>query len=177
MRHILLLATLSAAAVTLGGCQTTGGVPSDRIAQATFKTASGLPAGTAQFVSNGSQVSVVVAVVGFTPGQHGLHLHTTGKCEGPDFSSAGPHLNPGGHEHGAENPKGAHLGDLPNVNVGSKGTGTVTAAITGTPDEVMSALFDGDGTAIVVHAGPDDYKTDPSGNSGGREACGVLTRT
>ncbi|HTM95939.1 MAG TPA: superoxide dismutase family protein [Croceibacterium sp.] len=177
MRHTLLLATLSAAAVALGGCQTTGGVPTNRVAQATFKTASGLPAGTAQFLSNGSQISVVVAVVGFTPGQHGLHLHTTGKCEGPDFASAGPHLNPAGHKHGTENPQGAHLGDLPNVTVDSKGTGTVTASLMGTPDEVMSELFDADGTAIVVHAGPDDYKTDPSGNSGGREACGVVSKT
>jgi Cu-Zn family superoxide dismutase len=176
LRHILLLATLSAAAVALGGCQTMGQGSGNRIAQATFKTANGLPAGTAQFLSNGSQVSVVVALAGFTPGQHGLHLHTTGKCEGPDFSSAGGHLNPGGHQHGMENPQGAHLGDLPNVTVGSDGTGAVTASMMGTPDQVMTALFDSDGTAIVVHAGPDDYKTDPSGNSGGREACGVVSR-
>lgn len=176
MRRPLLLATLSAA-FALGACQTTGQLPGERIAEATFRTVNGLPAGTAQFVRSGSQVNVIVAVAGFTPGEHGLHLHTVGKCEGPDFSSAGPHLNPGGHQHGAENPQGAHLGDLPNVNVGSKGTGTLTATLKGTPDEVLAQLFDNDGTAIVVHAGQDDYKTDPSGNSGGREACGVVTRT
>jgi Cu-Zn family superoxide dismutase len=177
LRHILVLATLSAAAMALGGCQTTGQLPGSRIAEATFKTASGLPAGTAQFFRDGSQVRVAVALAGFTPGQHGMHLHTTGKCEGPDFSSAGGHLNPAGHQHGTENPQGAHLGDLPNVTVGSNGTGTATSAVIGTPEEVMTALFDSDGTAIVVHAGPDDYKTDPAGNSGGREACGVVTRT
>ena len=177
LRRTLLLATLSIATVGLAGCQTTGDLPGSRIAEATFKTANGLPAGTAQFISDGSRVNVVVAVAGFTPGPHGLHLHTTGKCEGPDFTSAGPHLNPGGHQHGSENPQGSHLGDLPNVIVGSTGTGTITATLAGTPDEVMAALFDNDGTAIVVHAGEDDYKTDPAGNAGGREACGVVTRT
>lgn len=177
MRHTLLFATLPAAALALAGCQTTGQLPSNRIAEATFRTASGLPAGSAQFVSDGSSVNVVVAVAGFTPGPHGMHLHTTGKCDGPDFSSAGPHLNPSAHQHGFENPQGAHLGDLPNVIVNSAGTGSATATLRGTPAEVMTALFDSDGTAIVVHAGPDDYKTDPSGNSGGREACGVVVRT
>ena len=106
-----------------------------------------------------------------------MHLHTTGSCDTPEFASAGSHLNPGNRQHGSANPAGSHLGDLPNLTIGSGGTGTVSATLPGTRDQVLAQTFDGDGTAIVVHAGPDDYRTDPSGNSGGRIACGVLTRT
>jgi Cu-Zn family superoxide dismutase len=161
--------------VLLAGCQTVGEVPTERVGSATLKFASGLPAGTAQFYGNATQVSVALALTGFTPGVHGMHLHMVGKCEGPDFTSAGGHLNPGGHQHGTENPQGSHLGDLPNVTIDSSGSGVLNAAVVGSREDVLAALFDGDGTAIVVHAGPDDYKTDPSGNSGGRQACGVVT--
>lgn len=173
MRRAILLA-LPALAVT--GCQSIGEVPTDRIAQATLRFANGLPAGTAQFYGNSAQVSVALALTGFAPGVHGMHLHTTGKCDAPGFESAGPHLNPGGHQHGTDNPRGSHLGDLPNVTIDSSGSGATTATITGTREQALAELFDGDGTAIVVHAGPDDYKTDPSGNSGGRIACGVVER-
>ena len=118
-----------------------------------------------------------IAVVGLSPGVHGVHLHMTGACDAPEFTSAGGHLNPGGHQHGSDNPAGAHLGDLPNVTVGNAGTGTVTATLPGSREAVLAQLFDADGTAIVVHANADDYRTDPSGNSGGRIACGVLTRS
>ena len=116
-------------------------------------------------------------MVGLSPGAHGVHLHTTGSCTAPDFASAGAHLNPGGHQHGTSNPAGPHLGDLPNITVGSAGTGTVSATLSGTREDVLARLFDADGTAVVVHANADDYRTDPSGNSGGRIACGVLTRS
>ena len=164
-------------AAALSGCQTVDEVPTDRLAQATLRLASGLPGGTAQLLAGGAQVNISVAVVGLAPGVHGVHLHMTGSCEAPEFTSAGAHLNPGGRQHGASNPAGAHLGDLPNVTVGSLGTGTVSATLSGTRDEVLAQLFDGDGTAVVVHASADDYRTDPSGNSGGRIACGVLTRS
>jgi Cu-Zn family superoxide dismutase len=78
-------------------------------------------------------------------------------------------------QHGTENPAGAHLGDLPNLVVGAAGTGTVSATLRGTRADVLKDIFDADGTAVVVHATADDYRTDPSGNSGGRIACGVLT--
>lgn len=158
----------------LAGCQTVGELPTERIGQATLRFANGLPAGTAQFYGNSAQVSVALALTGFAPGVHGMHLHTTGKCDAPSFETAGPHLNPGGHEHGTDNPRGAHLGDLPNVTIDASGSGATTATISGTRDTALAQLFDGDGTAIVVHAGPDDYRTDPSGNSGGRVACGVV---
>jgi Cu-Zn family superoxide dismutase len=175
MKRILILAVPLAA--MLAGCETVDEIPNERIGQATLRLASGLPGGTAQLLVSGGQVNISIAVVGLTPGVHGLHLHTTGKCDTPDFATAGPHLNPGGHQHGTGNPAGAHLGDLPNVTVGSIGTGTVSATLPGTREEVLAQLFDGDGTAVVVHASPDDYRTDPSGNSGARIACGVLTRT
>lgn len=164
-------------AIALAGCQTVDEAPNERLGQATLRLASGLPGGTAQLLASGSQVNISIAVVGLAPGIHGVHLHMTGSCEAPDFTSAGAHLNPAGHQHGTSNPAGPHLGDLPNVTVGSDGTGTVSATLPGTPNEVLAQLFDGDGTAVVVHANADDYRTDPSGNSGGRIACGVLTRT
>ena len=175
MKRTLALAAPLAA--MLAGCQTVDEAPGARLGQATLQLASGLPAGTAQLLTSGTQVTISIAVVGLTPGVHGLHLHTTGSCTAPDFASAGAHLNPGGHQHGTSNPAGPHLGDLPNVTVGSNGTGTVSATLPGTRDEVLAQLFDTDGTAVVVHANADDYRTDPSGNSGGRIACGVLTRT
>lgn len=163
------------ALVCLSGCQSVGALPSNRIGQATLRHANGLPAGTAQLLAGGTDVTLTVAVAGLSEGAHGIHLHTTGKCDGPDFTTAGGHLNPGGHQHGSENPAGKHLGDLPNIAVGNSGAGTVTVTL-GQRDDVVAALFDADGTAIVVHAGPDDYRTDPAGNSGGRVACGVFTR-
>lgn len=163
-------------AAVLAGCQTIDEAPNERLGQATLQLANGLPGGTLQLLASGSQVNVSIAVVGISPGVHGVHLHTTGSCVAPEFTSAGGHLNPGGHQHGTSNPAGSHLGDLPNLTVGSTGAGTVSATLSGTRDEVLAQLFDGDGTAVVVHASADDYRTDPSGNSGARIACGVLTR-
>jgi Cu-Zn family superoxide dismutase len=99
-----------------------------------------------------------------------------GKCDAPDFTSAGPHFNPTGKQHGALNPQGSHAGDLPNLNVGPDGTGrleTATEQITLGPG--ATSLWDADGSALVVHAAPDDFTTDPTGNAGGRIACGILT--
>lgn len=161
----------------LAGCQTVDQASSERLGQATLKLANGTSAGTAQLLASGAQVEISIAMTGVPGGVHGAHLHATGSCDAADFSSAGGHLNPAGRQHGSDNPAGAHLGDLPNVTVGADGTGTVTATLPGTRDEVLARIFDADGTAVVVHAGPDDYRTDPSGNSGSRIACGVLTRT
>jgi len=163
-------------AVLLAGCQTMDELPTERVGQATLRLANGQPAGTAQLLASGSQVNITVAVAGMSEGVRGAHLHMVGKCDPPNFETAGGHLNPHDREHGHENPAGAHFGDLPNITVGSSGTGTVSATLRGSREEALGHLFDGDGTAVVVHAGPDDYRTDPSGNSGGRIACGVLTR-
>jgi Cu-Zn family superoxide dismutase len=161
----------------LAACQTMDEVPASRAGQATLRLANGLPAGTVQLFVTGSQVNISVAVAGISPGVHGMHLHTTGRCDGPDFTSAGGHLNPASREHGHDNPAGAHLGDLPNVTAGSAGTGTASATLPGTAEQVLAQLFDADGTTVVIHASADDYRTDPAGNAGGRIACGVLTRT
>jgi Cu-Zn family superoxide dismutase len=108
-----------------------------------------------------------IAVQDLTPGEHGLHLHAVGRCDGPDFKSAGAHWNPAGKQHGHLNPLGAHAGDLPNLTVSSNGHGALNFLVTG------HELADADGTSLVIHAKPDDYKTDPSGNSGDRIACAV----
>lgn len=165
---------IAAGALALAGCQSIQQLPTERLGSATLHFANGLPAGTAQLYGNGSEVNISIALAGFDPGVHGVHLHTTGNCDASDFTSAGGHLNPGGKQHGTENPAGSHLGDLPNVTIGAKGAGTVSAVLTGPRDAVLADIFDADGTAVVVHAGPDDYKTDPSGASGSRVACGVF---
>ncbi|WP_305097381.1 superoxide dismutase family protein [Croceibacterium aestuarii] len=170
--RILAIAALGLA---ITGCQSIQDVPTERIGSATLHFANGLPAGTAQLYGSGTQVNISVALAGFSPGVHGIHLHATGQCDAPAFTSAGGHLNPGGKQHGMDNPAGSHLGDLPNVTIGAQGAGTVSATLKGSRAEVLADIFDGDGTAIVVHSGPDDYKTDPSGNSGSRVACGVFS--
>lgn len=174
MRTPILALSLAAA---LAGCQTVDGTSGERLGQATLRLANGQPGGTAQLLASGSQVEIAIAVTGLSPGPHGLHLHTAGSCDAPDFASAGAHLNPASRQHGSENPAGAHFGDLSNVIADSAGRGTVSALLPGSREAVLAQLFDGDGTAVVVHAGPDDYRTDPAGNAGGRLACGVLTRT
>ena len=175
MKRALVLA--APFAVLLAGCQTTDEQPTARLGQATMRLTNGIPGGTAQLLGSGSQVNIAIGLVGLPPGVHGVHLHMAGSCGGPGFESAGAHLNPDNRQHGAQNPAGAHLGDLPNVTIGSAGAGSVSATLSGSRDAVLARLFDADGTAVVVHASADDYRTDPSGNSGGRIACGVLTRT
>ena len=110
-----------------------------------------------------------VAAEGLSPGDHGIHLHTVGKCEGPAFQSAGGHWNPDGRQHGHLNPQGHHQGDLPNITVSANGRGTTSFLVS------HHSMADADGTSLVIHVKPDDYRTDPSGNSGDRIACAVLT--
>ncbi|GGD62784.1 superoxide dismutase family protein [Erythrobacter arachoides] len=161
----------------LGACQTAYENTADQIGNATLMNAQGATVGTARMYSLGGEVTMNASFSGLTPGVHGVHLHTTGSCVAPAFTSAGGHLNPGGNEHGTQNPRGAHLGDLPNVTIAADGTGTMNAVIRGTLAGVADDLFDADGTAIVVHASADDYRTDPTGNAGDRMACGVVSRS
>lgn len=161
--------------LSLVACTTVPSSSADTLlAQSVLTTPSGTAAGMAEIRQSGSDILMIAKVSGLTPGQHGIHLHQTGKCEGPGFTTAGGHLNPSAHQHGTMNPAGPHLGDLPNIAVGPDGTGSVSVKIAGSASETIAAIKDSDGTAVVVHAGPDDYVTDPSGNSGGRVACGVL---
>ncbi len=109
-----------------------------------------------------------ITAQGLPPGVHGVHFHDVGLCEGPSFESAGPHWNPTSAKHGSENPEGPHLGDLPNLTVGADGTARLALA-------VPEGLADQNGAALVIHADPDDNRTDPSGNSGARIACAAIT--
>jgi superoxide dismutase, Cu-Zn family len=120
-------------------------------------------------------VHISVEAEGLPPGTHAFHIHETGECEPPDFKSAGDHYNPGGHQHGWNNPEGYHAGDLPNVHVQDDGVLAIeyfTDAVT--LGEGEATLFDDDGSAIVIHVGEDDYETDPTGGAGDRLACGVI---
>jgi Cu-Zn family superoxide dismutase len=131
--------------------------------------------GTATLTQLTGATAVHAHVEGLPPGTYAIHLHSVGSCEGPKFTSAGGHFNPTMMKHGKDNPMGPHLGDLPNVVVGANGTGTLDYTVAGLQLVGGPApLLDADGAAVVVHAGPDDYKTDPSGNSGDRIACGSL---
>lgn len=146
------------------------------LARAHLMLADGTPAGTASVRVSHGRVSLVLALSKLPAGMHGIHLHAVGSCEAPEFKSAGGHLNPDMHQHGTLNPMGHHLGDLPNVTANAAGKVTTTMPLVGGEAAVAAAMFDADGTALVIHAAPDDYKTDPSGNSGARIACGVFER-
>lgn len=160
----------------LGGCQTAYEGAATGIASASIHNRQGVQSGMMRMYSLGGEVTLNASFTGLTAGTHAVHLHTTGDCSAADFTSAGGHLNPGGHQHGTHNPQGAHLGDLPNVTIAADGSGTMSAILRGTSDAVEAALFDTDGSAIVVHESADDYVTDPTGAAGGRIACGVVTR-
>ena len=131
--------------------------------------------GKAMLSQSKDGIHVEVSGVGLPAGVHAVHIHTTGTCTGPDFTSAGGHWNPAHKQHGAQNPAGAHMGDMPNMTVGADGTGKLHTIVKGAMLKGGDApLFDTDGAAVVIHAAADDYKTDPTGNAGGRLACGVI---
>lgn len=162
------------ASISLAGCASTPAPTAETLGTAQLLLANGAPAGTAEIVATGDHVSMHVTVRGIDAGPHGFHLHTTGACRAPDFKSAGGHLNPTDNEHGAENPDGSHFGDLPNLQVGSNRTASTSFDLGQGRARAMEWLFDADGTAVVIHAGADDYRSDPAGNAGARIACGVL---
>jgi Cu-Zn family superoxide dismutase len=143
-------------------------------AVAMLQTADGQPAGRATAAEAPGGLAITLNVEGLAPGEHGVHVHTTGSCEPPKFESAGGHWNPTERQHGLDNPQGHHAGDMPNLTVAADGTGTLEYTLAGA---TLAGLLDADGSAFVVHAMGDDQKTDPSGDSGDRIACGVFSAT
>lgn len=134
--------------------------------------------GEVSFVETADGVTIDIFAEGLPPGLHGTHIHEKGECTPPNFESAGGHFNPTSKEHGFDNPKGFHLGDMPNIEVESDGTVNVTLTTTNISlkPNVDNSILDNDGSSLMIHSGPDDYKTDPAGNSGDRIACAAIIK-
>lgn len=169
------LVPLSAAAM-IAGCMSNDAAQPSASARANLNGPDGglLARSTITGAADG-MMRVSVEAAGLRPGTYAVHVHMIGRCDAPAFESAGAHWNPTNRQHGTQNPQGKHQGDLPNLLVGANGAGSIAyvvrnARVTGG----ATPLLDADGAAVLVHAQPDDYRTDPSGNSGARIACGVL---
>lgn len=170
IRHLSLVPALLVATTALGQ----GSASS---AHTDFINAQGQKIGTAVVTQTNGGVKIDVNVAQLPPGTHAFHIHAAGKCEVPDFKSAGGHFNPAGKQHGKDNPNGPHAGDMSNFEVGADGTAKFSAVNTGvTLDEGANSLFHEGGSAFVIHEKADDYKSDPAGNAGNRIACGVIQK-
>jgi Cu-Zn family superoxide dismutase len=172
-----------AASTVIAGCamivppsdRGTGSPAAEAAATATLRSATGRDNATASATQVGDSIRVRIEALGMPRGEYGAHIHTVGRCDAPDFASAGPHWNPTGQQHGKNNPAGMHKGDLPNLLVGTDGRGSLEINL---PASRLSGgsmpMLDADGAAIIIHEKADDYQTDPSGNSGARIACGIF---
>src|SRR6476661_1854361 len=153
----------------LSSCETArepaGGPPTPLI------DSSGRQIGTVAAWQTSGGVSFHVSASGLPHGLHGIHVHPIGRCDPPDFASAGTHWNPTGKQHGLNNPQGPHAGDLPNVEVAANGVLNQTVVL---PNATMAQLLDADGSSIMIHANADDYVSQPSGNSGPKIACAII---
>jgi Cu-Zn family superoxide dismutase len=143
-------------------------------AVATLKDGSGKELGKAEFTDTASGVLIRLDLISMPPGEHAFHVHAIGKCDPPDFKSAGAHFNPHEAKHGFMNEKGPHAGDMPNLHVPESGKLVIEMLNPFVSLREDRALLDQDGSALIIHAGVDDYLTDPAGNAGDRIACGVV---
>jgi len=145
--------------------------------EVSLKNADGTVVATATLTPADGGVHVVLDVDGLPEGTHAFHVHEKGVCEPPDFESAGGHYNPTNMKHGKLNPEGPHAGDFDNIEVDKNGK----AHVEFTTNQVTlekgkeNTLYTDEGTSLVIHADPDDYKSQPSGNAGERIACGVIS--
>ena len=160
----------------------TGGPAPETVASGTFHDAAGERTGVASLTDTAGTLRLDLSASQLPPGAHGLHFHAVGVCTPPDFTSAGAHFNPEGKQHGRLNPEGPHLGDLPNIHVGADGSVDTSLTlprdlITSGPRSIFQPSDTAPGAALVLHAGADDERTDPSGNSGDRVACAVIERS
>jgi len=153
----------------LAGCETVnepaGGPAAPLINQ------SGQSIGTVRAWQTAGGVSFHIEATGLPHGVHGIHVHPIGRCDPPDFSTAGTHWNPTGKQHGLNNPNGPHAGDLPNIEVAANGVVSQTVVL---PGATLAQLLDADGSSIMIHAQADDYVSQPAGNSGPKIACAVI---
>ncbi len=170
MKTTLILA--ASAAVLLSACAGHGrGGPS---AEAKLTPTQGTTTtGTVIFVQKGNDIEVTAHVSCLTPGAHGFHIHEKGDCSAPDGMSAGGHFNPGGHPHGHPHQGPHHAGDMPMLETDSYGNAKLVAVLPGLTLEGANGIV---GKGVIVHAAPDDFKTQPTGNSGARMACGVIVK-
>ncbi len=164
MRKLVLLFPVLIAGCAVNGMPE-GGAPMALV------DSSGQSIGSVRAWQTAGGLTFRVDATGLPHGVHGLHVHSVGRCDPPDFTTAGPHWNPASRKHGFNNPEGHHAGDLTNVEVAANG---VLAATVTLPNASMESLIDGDGASLVLHAKADDYMTDPSGNSGPRIACAII---
>ena len=168
---MIRVAGLGLLAAFVAGCATVTTAP----VPVPLLTADGRQVGTVGVAEDRGGLLIRAEVNGLPAGTRGIHVHAVGRCEGPDFTSAGPHWNPQGRQHGTENPAGPHEGDMPNVVIDAAGRGRVEFRLSGgTLRGQPTSLLDADGASVVLHEKADDYRTDPSGNSGARVACAVL---
>ncbi len=142
-----------------------------------LQNGSGKNVGSATLSQVANGVKISLNLHDLTPGEHAIHVHQNAKCDVPDFKTAGPHFNPDNKKHGLQNPEGPHAGDIVNFTADSKGRSKATVTATGvTLTDGPHSVFTGAGTSLVVHAKGDDGRTDPSGNSGDRVACGLVNK-
>jgi superoxide dismutase, Cu-Zn family len=174
--RLLLIAPLA----PLAGCASTIAeaprVAVNEVASAKLVRGDGSEAGVATLTWQSDGIWLEVSSAAPGKGSFGMHVHAVGKCDGPDFTAAGPHWNPGGKQHGKDNPAGAHAGDMSNVDADDEGRIYAKTMLEGANWSGEGGLFDADGAALIIHEKADDYKTDPTGASGKRIFCGVFEK-